>query len=143
MSTYQIHVFVSHSWSYSRHYNTLSHWIFGQNWRFGQASLVLRDFSVPMHDPIHNAPNDQALQRAIYNKIARSHVIVIPMGMYANYSKWMRKEIDGANEYSKRILGVNPRAQQRRASVVANASHETVGWTRNSVISAIWRLYRG
>ena len=142
MSSHQIHVFVSHSWSYSQHYNTLRNWIFDQNWRFGQASLNIRDYSVPMRDPIHNAPNDRALQQAIYNKIARSHVIVIPMGMYANYSKWMRKKIHGANAYSKRILGVNPWAQQRRASVVARASHETVGWTRKSVIAAIWRLYR-
>ena len=136
MSTHQIHIFVSHSWSYSQHYNTLSNWIFGPNWRVGQASLDLRDYSVPMHDPIHNAQSDRALQQAIYNKIAGSHVIVIPMGMYANHSRWMRKEIAGANGYSKRILGVNPWGQQRRASVVARVSHETVGWTRKSVIDA-------
>lgn len=142
MSRHQIHVFVSHSWSYSEHYDTLSDWIFGQKWRVGQASLVLRDYSVPKHDPIHRTPSDAALEKAIYNKIARAHIIVVPMGMYAHYSKWMRKELDGAYAYSKRVLAVNPLGQQRSPSVVANASHETVGWRRRRVINAIWRLYR-
>jgi hypothetical protein len=62
MSTRQIHVFVSHSWSYYDHYDTLSNWIFNRNWSVGQASLDFRDFSVPRNDPIHNATNDAKLR---------------------------------------------------------------------------------
>ena len=87
MSTRQIHVFISHSWAYSSHYDKLSGWIFNKKWNVGQASLDFRDFSVPQNDPIHNASNDTQLKNAIYNKISNSHVIVIPTGMYANYSK--------------------------------------------------------
>ena len=104
--------------------------------------LDLRDFSVPKDDPIHNAPNSPALKTAIYNQIARSHVIVIPLGMYANYSAWIQREIDGANQYAKPILGVNPWAQQRKSSVVAAAATGTVGWNKKTVVSAIWGLYR-
>ena len=143
MSTHQIHVFISHSWAYSGHYDTLRNWIFKTNWRQGQALLVLRDFSVPKDDPIHNAPSDRALRAAIFNQIRRCHVIVIPMGMYANYSQWIRKEIDGANHYGKPILGVNPRGQERRPSVVAAAAKETAGWNKKSVVGGIWHLYRG
>ena len=143
MSTHQIHVFISHSWSYSDHYDTLADWIFKTKWSQGQASLVFRDYSVPKNDPIHNAPSDQALKAAIFNHIARCHVVVIPLGMYANYSKWIKKEINGANYYTKVILGVDPWGQKRRSSVVANAATETVGWNRDSVVGAIWRLYRG
>ena len=143
MSTYQIHVFISHSWSYSGHYDTLEDWIFRQKWRQGQASLVFLDFSVPKNDPIHNASTDRALREAIFNKIARSHVVVIPLGMYANYSKWIRKEIDGAQSYTKPILGVNPWGQERKSSVVAAAAKGTVGWNSKSVVGGIWRLYRG
>ena len=143
MSTYQVHVFISHSWAYSGHYNTLEDWIFEKKWRQGQASLVFLDFSVPKNDPIHNASTDRALREAIFNKIARSHVIVIPLGMYANYSKWIRKEIDGAQSYTKPILGVNPWGQERKSSVVAAAAKETVGWNSKSVVGGIWRLYRG
>ena len=143
MSTHRIHVFISHSWSYSGHYDTLEDWIFGQKWRQGQASLVFLDFSVPKNDPIHDAPTDRALMEAIFNQIRRCHVIVIPLGMYANYSKWIKKEINGADRYAKPILGVNPWGQERKSSVVAAAAKETVGWNSKSVVGGIWRLYRG
>ncbi len=47
---------------------------------------------MPKDDPIHDAPTARALREAIYPKpkIERCHVIVIPMGMYVNYSKWIR-----------------------------------------------------
>ena len=142
MSTHQIHVFISHSWAYSGHYATLSVWIFKESWRSGQASLLFRDYSVPKDDPIHNAPTEQQLRDAIYRKIERSHVVVIPTGMYANYSKWIRKEIDGAEEENKPVLGVNPWGQQRTSAVVASAAARTVGWSKESVINGIWDLYR-
>lgn len=93
MNRYQIHVFISHSWSYSEHYETLSKWIFDEDWHVNEAPIDFRDYSVPKNDPIHNAANDAELANAIYGKISSSHVIVIPTGMYANYSKWIQKEI--------------------------------------------------
>ncbi len=141
MSTHQIHVFISHSWSYSGHYQTLADWIFKQSWRIGQASLYLHDYSVPKTDPILNASNDRQLQDAIYTQISRSHVIVIPTGMYSNYSKWIGKEINGAGVYGKPILAVNPWGQQRTSSTVGAAAAKTVGWNSNSVVDGIWELY--
>ena len=142
MSIHQVHVFVSHSWGYSRHYQTLREWIFDTQWSIGQASLNLRDYSVPRDDPIHNARTERELREAIYRKIERCHVVVIPTGMYANYSKWIGKEIAGAEAMSKPILAVNPWAQQRTSSVVAQAAARTVGWSKKSVVDGIWALYR-
>jgi len=82
------------------------------------------------------------LKEAIYNKIARSHVIVIPTGMYTNYSKWIQKEIDGAAEHGKPILAVNPRGQLRTAEVVTSNAKKIVGWSSQSVIDGIWELHR-
>lgn len=141
MSTKQIHVFISHAWSYSDHYNTLSDWIFNESWSVGQASLDFRNYSVPKDDPIHNARNDTQLKNALFNQISRSHVIVIPTGMYANYSKWIQKEIDGSVQYGKPILAVNPWGAQRASGVVSSAAIKTVGWTKKSVIGGIWELY--
>lgn len=142
MSTIQIHVFISHAWSYSGHYDTLADWIFNNNWSVGQASLNFRNFSVPKNDPILDANNDTQLRTALYNQISRSHVIVIPTGMYANYSKWIQKEIDGAGVYEKPILAINPWGAQRTSSVVSNAAQKSVGWNKNSVIGGIWELYK-
>jgi len=141
MSTRQIHIFISHAWVYSKHYETLSDWIFGEKWSVGQASLDLRDFSVPKDNPIHNVGSTQQLQEAIFNQIARSHVIVIPSGMYASYSKWIQKEIKAAKSYKKPILAVNPWGQQNRAGVVLNNADDGVGWNKQPVINAIWKLY--
>ena len=142
MSTRQIHIFISHSWAYSGHYDKLAEWISNKNWSIGQASLRFLDYSVPKNDPIHNAPSDTALKRAIYEQIRQTHVVVIPTGMYTNYSKWIGKEIEGAKYYGKLILGVNPWGQKRTAGIVYAAATEVVGWSSESVVKGIWRLYR-
>lgn len=142
MTTRQINVFISHSWAYSNHYNTLADWIFERNWRVGQTSLNFRDLSVPQSDPVHNAINDSQLKDALYSKISRSHVIVIPTGMYSSYSKWIQKEIDGAGIYGKPILAVNPWGAQRTSNDVKSASDKVVGWNAKTVIGGIWELYK-
>lgn len=142
MSTHQIHVFISHAWSHSHHYETLESWIFGESWSSGQASLDFRNFSIPKDDPIHNAHNTSALLDAIANQIKRSHVIVIPTGMYAAYSKWIQREIECSKYYNRGILAVDPWAQERSADVVVSNSDIRVGWNKQPVINAIWDLYR-
>ncbi|CAC9650322.1 TIR domain-containing protein [bacterium endosymbiont of Bathymodiolus sp. 5 South] len=143
MSNHQIHIFISHAWAYSDHYDILSSWIFEESWSVGQASLTFCDYSVPKNNPIHNALNDVQLKNAIYNQISRSHVIVIPSGMYANYSKWIKQEIKGSKTYNKPILAVNPFGQQKKSGVVLDNADKAVGWNKKPVISAIWNLYRG
>lgn len=142
MPNYQVNVFISHSWSYSDHYEKLSEWIFRGAWLYDQIPIDYRDYSVPKNDPIHNAPTAQALKDAIYQHIASSDVVVIPTGMYANYSDWIQKEIDGADQHKRPILAVDPWGQESASSVVKDAAAECVGWNKNSVVSAIWRLYR-
>lgn len=109
----------------------------------GQASLDFRNYSVPKTDPILDAKNDQELREAIYRQIAMSHIVVIPTGMYASYSKWIKKEIDGSALHTKPILAVNPWGAMRTSSVVALAAQKTVGWNSQSIVSGIWELYRG
>lgn len=141
MSLHRIHIFISHSWTYSVHYATISSWLSNKSWRCGQASLQFLDYSVPKDDPIHNARTDAALRNAIYDKIGRCHVIVIPTGMYASHSKWIKKEIEGAKHYSKPVLAVNPWGQQRTSSVVSANADKLVGWNSKSVVDGVWDLY--
>ena len=135
-----MNVFISHSWSYSNHYDRLAEWIFDETWTVNGQRIQFTNTSVPRDNPIHFAPNDAALQQAIYQRIADSHVVVIPTGMYANYSKWIRKEVDGAKVYRKPILAVDPWAQKRASSVVADAADDAVGWNKQPIINAVWRL---
>lgn len=142
MSVHQIHVFISHAWAHSHHYETLESWIFGESWSVGQASLDFRNFSIPKDDPIHDAPNSSALFDAIANQIKRSHVVVIPTGMYAAYSKWIKREIECSKDYNRGILAVDPWGQERTADVVVSNCDARVGWNKQPVINAIWDLYR-
>lgn len=141
MSTHQIHVFISHSWTHSEHYAKLAEWIFDGNWQVGHVSLNFLDLSVPRDHPIHFAPTSDQLLQAISWKIDQCHVVVIPMGMYAQYSTWIQKEIQSARELAKPILAVNPWGQQRSASVVRNAATKCVGWNSDSIVEGIWELY--
>ena len=142
MSTYQIHVFISHSWTYSGHYDKLESWIFKEKWSVGQASLNFRDYSVPKSHPIHNARNDRQLKEAIYTQIRMSHVVLIPTAMYVNYSFWIQKEIEGAKYYGKPIIAVHPWPQERKASVVMNNRTAEAGWNKEPLVRTIWEQYR-
>lgn len=141
MSTRQIHVFISHAWDYSGHYETLASWIFKEKWSVGQASLNFHDYSIPKTNPILNIKSTHHLRATIYNQIARSHVVVIPSGMYAAHSDWIQKEIDGAKQYQKPILAVNPWGQQKKPGVVLRNADNGVGWNKQPLINAIWQLY--
>lgn len=141
MSTHQIHVFISHSWKHSGHYDTLSSWVFDERWSVGQASLSFQNYSVPKDDPIHNAANTSALKTAIYNQIARSHVIIIPSGMYSTHSNWIQKEIDGAKDYNKSIIAVTPHGQERQSTIVTQNANVVVAWNKQSLIDAIWNQF--
>lgn len=136
-------VFISHSWSYSDHYETLAEWIFGEQWDANGVPIQFVDSSVPKDNPIHYAPNEQALRAAIYRRIAVANVVVIPTGMYANYSRWIEKEIDGARQFRKPILAVNPWGQERKSSFVGNAASLNVGWNKKPVVQAVWDLANG
>ena len=138
---YVMNVFVSHSWEHSDDYDTLSEWIFGRYWAMGPAGggipIHFENTSVPKDNPIHHASNVNQLKDAIFNRIFYSDVVVIPTGMYSTYSRWIKREIDGAKEYCKPIIAVIPRGQIKNASVVSDAAQETVGWMAQSVVGAI------
>lgn len=139
---YKINVFISHSWEYENHYEKLEEWIFRNTWKVSQTPLKFYNFSIPKNDPIHNARTSRELMNRIYAEIQKSHVVVIPTGLYAAYSNWIQKEIDGAKQCRRPILAVNLWARERKSSVVIKASNELVGWKKDSVVSGIWQLYR-
>ena len=142
MNSHQIHIFISHAWKYSQHYEKLAEWIFDGNWNVGGVPLDFRDYSVPKDNPIHNAPSKLELRDAIFNQIARSHIVLIPTGMYANYSDWIKKELEGAELYEKPILAVNLNGQKRMSGAVADKASSQVGWRKESVVNEVWKLYK-
>jgi hypothetical protein len=122
-----------------KHYSLgyLKKWIIND----GLDRLVFYDYSVPKDDPLNTDRSGFDLQRKIYDRITKSHVVVIPTGMYANCSKWIEREIMGAKLYERPILAVNFRGQERKSGVVLSNSDDFAGWSSKTVVGKIWSLY--
>ena len=124
-------LFISHSWAYSDAYNKLI------NMLNNAPSFIYKDYSVPKSDPIHNAIYDYQLKAAIRNQMQHASCVLILAGVYATYSKWIRIEIELAQELGKKIIAVQPWGAEHTSIIVKNSAHEIVGWNTSSIIRSI------
>ena len=129
-------LFISHSWSYGDAYEKLV------NLLNAAPNFQYKNYSVPKNDPVHNAPNVDALYRAIQNQMVFCDVVLIMAGKYATYSKWIQREIEIAKGYStpKPIVAIRPWANEQVSSVVSDAADRLVSWSTSSIVSAIREL---
>jgi hypothetical protein len=132
----QYNIFISHSWAYSESYEQLIKMLNDDPY------FNFRDYSVPKNDPIHNAPNANALSQAILNQMRFCDVIIILAGVYSTYSKWINEEISLAKEFTnpKPILAIEPWASERTSAVVKSNADKIVKWNTCSIISGIREL---
>jgi len=100
-----------------------------------------RNYSVPEHDPL-GTRTDKELRDALERQIKPINCFIIVAGMYVNYRKWIKEELDIAAYYGKPIVGVRPWGQERTPTEVQNAAKEIVGWNTDSLVAAIrnWSL---
>lgn len=124
-------LFISHSWSYDNNYQDLVRLL------NAATNFSYKDYSVPKSDPIHNAANDAQLRAAIRNQMQHASCILILAGVYATYSKWIKIEIELAQEMGKKIIAVQPWGAERTSAVVKKAADEVVGWNTNSIVRSI------
>src|SRR3990172_3381546 len=107
-------LFISHSWSYGDAFDRLVDLL------NAAPNFQYKNYSVPKNDPVHNAPNTDALYRAIQKQMVFCDVVLIMAGKYATYSKWIQREIEIAQGYSKPkpIVAIRPWASEQVSSVV-------------------------
>ena len=128
-------LFISHSWTYGDAYDKLVSML------DAAPNFKYRNYSVPKDDPVHNAPNIEALYKAIKNQMVFCDVVIIMAGKYATYSKWIQREIKIATtDYSKPIVAVRPWANEQVSSVVSTAADKLVGWNTAPIVRAIREL---
>ncbi len=133
----QHHLFISHSWAYDKNYDSLISKLRERSY------FKFSDYSVPKGDPLHTNGTDKQLYEAIERKIKPCGVIIILAGVYATYSKWIKKEIEIAQKYGKPILAIEPWASEKTSKVVkdaAVANGKVVKWNTESIVSAIREL---
>ena len=124
-------LFISHSWAYSDAYDKLVDMLDNAPY------FNYKNYSVPRNDPIHNAIYDYQLRAAIRNQMQHASCVLILAGVYATYSKWIKIEIELAQEMGKKIIAIQPWAAQHTSTVVKNAAHEIVGWNTASIVRGI------
>ncbi len=130
-------LFISHSWSYGDAYEKLIALLKARPY------FDFRDYSVPKDDPIHNAPNSQALYDAIKRQMAPCNLVLVMAGVYATYSTWIQKEVRIAKtefQIPKPVIAIKPWAQTNISQFVRENADEIVGWNTDSVVEAIRRL---
>ena len=129
------YLFISHSWAYGDAYARLCNLLDNASY------FNYYNYSVPKDDPIHNAPNEQALRSVIMRQMNFTQVVLVVAGVYATYSKWINIELDLAKQYyGKPVLGIKPYANTNVSSVVRSHANEIVNWNTASVVDAIRRL---
>lgn len=128
-------LFISHSWSYSDAYDRLVDLL------NAAPNFQYRNYSVPKDNPVHNAPNSQALYDAIKNQMRFCDVVLIMAGKYATYSTWIQREISIAKrDFQKPIVAIRPWANEQVSTVVSSAADRLVGWNTSSIVTAIREL---
>jgi hypothetical protein len=123
-------VMISHAWKYGEHYAGLVKLLDAARY------FEWRDFSVPEDHPIHSR-SAARIREALQEQVRHTHVVLMLAGVYASHSDWMQEEVEMAKNYSKPIIGIRPRGNERISSVVANAADVMVNWNTASIVDAI------
>ncbi|BDA70760.1 hypothetical protein CAL7716_049260 [Calothrix sp. PCC 7716] len=132
LKTYDL--FISHAWRYNQSYYCLVDLL------KEAPNFYFRNYSVPLHDPVLD-PDDEGdskkLLAELTGQIKPVNCVLILSGMYVNYSYWIQAEITIAQYYSKPIIGLVPRGQERTPKAVSDVALTMVSWSTSSIVSAI------
>ncbi|GAA7273343.1 hypothetical protein HpRN124_15590 [Helicobacter pylori] len=125
-------IFISHSLKYDNHYNKLLNLL-----KKTELELEFEDWSVSKDNPIPTNRTDKELYNAIEKKIKRCSCVIVLAGVYATYSKWIRKEVEIAKNLNKKIIAVEYWGSERTSQFVKENADCVVGWNSGSIKDAI------
>ena len=81
-----VKIFISHSWKYENKRDKLVNLLNERKY------FDWKDSSVPIDDPLHTNGTDKQLRDKIAEQIRQSSIFIVLAGVYASYSKWIKKE---------------------------------------------------
>lgn len=127
------HIFISHSWKYSHHYDTVRKWIDDSN-------ITVSDYSIPENKAFSQISKNK-LKFELFQQIERASVVVIIAGGYVAYSEWLKFEIDIASQLHKPILAIKPFGNDTWPTALQSCDNVSyVNWNSNSFITALKRM---
>lgn len=125
-------LFISHAWKYSADYYNLIEMLNSKK------NFKWRNYSVPEHDPFEREEN---LKKELKEQIRPVNAVLIIAGMYAHYSKWIKFEIEFAEEIQKPIIVIRPRGQEKvpiyLQEIADKEGNTIVNWNTDSIVEAI------
>lgn len=124
------HIFISHSWDYSYHYETI------KNWLTNAPYFTWTNYSVPITNPL-DVNSTRELKQKLYNRISNSSCVIILSAMYAKYSRWIDFEIDTAVAMDKPIIGIRPWGQERVPIKIQDNAAIMIGWNSAPLVQAV------
>ena len=126
------HLFISHSWTRHDQYSNLRQLL------EQVPNFKWQDRSIPKDDPVHSG-SDKELVAAIKNQMQSCGIVLVLVGVYASYSKWIDKEIRIARSSFKKpkpVLAIIPYGNERISDTQYRADL-VVSWNTKSIVSAI------
>lgn len=124
-------LFISHSWDYGDDYERLVGLLEEKSY------FQFRNYSVPQENEIDASSNAELRQHLRDKQIGPSSIVIVLAGMYSEYSYWIKKEIEIAEDLGKPIIGVEPWGQERTPEEVKEAADKMAGWNVDSIVDAI------
>jgi hypothetical protein len=128
-------LFISHSWSYGDAYERLVDLLdAAQHFRY-------QTYIVPKNDLVHTAPNAEALSIAIKKHMLFCNVVLLMARKDATYNNGILREIRVAKkDYRKPIVAIRYWRHEKVSPVVSLAADRLVGWSTESIVTAIREL---
>lgn len=126
-------LFISHSWSYSERYNAMV------NLLNNRPYFNFTNYSVPETKAFGPMANYKMADE-LRDQIRPVNCVIIIGGMWANYSDWIKFEMDFANSINKPILGVRPRGAKMMPLAVSQASNLVVNWNSDAIVAGIRQI---
>lgn len=129
-------LFISHAWDYNDEYEGVVRLL------NGDIAFRWKNLSVPIDNPIATRlllpKSYRYILRQIEEKIKQSDCLLVLAAMYVCHRGWIQSEIEAANDFGKPIIAIRPRGQERVPEIFSWLGvREPVGWTTDSIISAI------
>jgi hypothetical protein len=130
MKTYKI--FICHAWKYDDDYSRLKELLNSVE------NFSWKDFSIPFYKQIY-AKTQKTLLKQIEQKMRFSNIVLVPLGMYVNYRKWMVKELNLALSYTipKPIVGIIPRGSKKIPQDIQDYLKDTTFWNKRAIVKSI------
>ncbi len=121
-------IFISHSWRYDKDYRRLIE-------KFEDHDFGFYNHSIPSDQPL-DVNNTFKIEQGIRRKMKWCSSVIVLAGSYTN-SYWIKKEVEIAEQFRKKIIVVRPWGEANIPAYLEAAADEVVGYNSKTIMSLV------